>query len=220
MSNQDSGNPAAKPPKGKTAARRKARSLAVQALYSWQIAGQPLHEIEAQFRTDNDFSEVDGAYFHEILHGVPRQKSELDSTFEPCLDRPLAEIDPVELAILRLSTYELRNRIDVPYKVVINEGIELAKTFGATDGHKFVNGVLDKLAPRLRAARRPPRWPNRCWRATGRRPRNSVWASPCAARPALPWTSPTGCSPTAGISPALPASPCWSNASACRQAPR
>lgn len=138
MSNQDSGNPAAKPPKGKTAARRKARSLAVQALYSWQIAGQPLHEIEAQFRTDNDFSEVDGAYFHEILHGVPRQKSELDSTFEPCLDRPLAEIDPVELAILRLST--------------INEGIELAKTFGATDGHKFVNGVLDKLAPRLRAA--------------------------------------------------------------------
>lgn len=92
MSNQDSGNPAAKPPKGKTAARRKARSLAVQALYSWQIAGQPLHEIEAQFRTDNDFSEVDGAYFHEILHGVPRQKSELDSTFEPCLDRPLAEI--------------------------------------------------------------------------------------------------------------------------------
>ncbi|EOQ77469.1 transcription antitermination protein NusB [Pseudomonas aeruginosa VRFPA02] len=152
MSNQDSGNPAAKPPKGKTAARRKARSLAVQALYSWQIAGQPLHEIEAQFRTDNDFSEVDGAYFHEILHGVPRQKSELDSTFEPCLERPLAEIDPVELAILRLSTYELRNRIDVPYKVVINEGIELAKTFGATDGHKFVNGVLDKLAPRLRAA--------------------------------------------------------------------
>ncbi len=136
MSNQDSGNPAAKPPKGKTAARRKARSLAVQALYSWQIAGQ----------------QVDGAYFHEILHGVPRQKSELDSTFEPCLDRPLAEIDPVELAILRLSTYELRNRIDVPYKVVINEGIELAKTFGATDGHKFVNGVLDKLAPRLRAA--------------------------------------------------------------------
>ncbi len=152
MSNQDSGNPAAKPPKGKTAARRKARSLAVQALYSWQIAGQPLHEIEAQFRTDNDFSEVDGAYFHEILHGVPRQKSELDSTFEPCLDRPLAEIDPVELAILRLSTYELRNRIDVPYKVVINEGIELAKTFGATAGHKFVIGVLDKLAPRLRAA--------------------------------------------------------------------
>ncbi|MBO3275256.1 transcription antitermination factor NusB [Pseudomonas schmalbachii] len=153
MSNNDSGTPAPKSAKpNKIAMRRKARSLAVQALYSWQMAGQPLNEIEAQFRTDNDFSEVDGAYFHEILHGVPRLKSELDQEFTPCLDRPLEEIDPVELAILRLSTYELRNRADVPYKVVINEGIELAKIFGATDGHKFVNGVLDKLAPRLRAA--------------------------------------------------------------------
>ncbi|MGC3194736.1 transcription antitermination factor NusB, partial [Pseudomonas aeruginosa] len=80
-----------------------------------------------QFRTDNDFSEVDVAYIHEILHGVPRQKSELESTFEPCLDRPLAEFDPVELAFLPLSTYELRNRFDVAYKVVINVGIELAK---------------------------------------------------------------------------------------------
>ena len=83
---------------------------------------------------------------------MPRLKTDLDEEFTPCLDRALEEIDPVELAILRLSTYELRNRLDVPYKVVINEGIELAKTFGATDGHKFVNGVLDKLAPRLRAA--------------------------------------------------------------------
>ncbi|MCP8464111.1 transcription antitermination factor NusB [Pseudomonas sp. ZM23] len=132
--------------------RRKARSLAVQALYSWQMAGQSLNEIEATFRTDNDFSDVDGAYFHEILHGVPRLKGDLDKEFTPCLDRALEEVDPVELAILRLATYELRNRLDVPYKVVINEGIELAKTFGATDGHKFVNGVLDKLAPRLRAA--------------------------------------------------------------------
>jgi N utilization substance protein B len=115
------------------------------------MAGQQLNEIEAQFRVDNDFSTVDGAYFHEILHGVPRQKSEIDGAFEPLLDRPIAEIDPVELSILRLSTYELKNRLDVPYRVVINEGIELAKVFGATDGHKFVNGVLDKLAPRLRA---------------------------------------------------------------------
>ncbi len=143
----------AKPAKpSKIAMRQKARSLALQALYSWQMAGQPLNEIEAQFRVDNDFSDVDGAYFHEILHGVPRLKGELDEAFGPCLDRPLAELDPVELAILRLSTYELRNRIDVPYRVVINEGIELAKVYGATDGHKFVNGVLDKLAPRLRSA--------------------------------------------------------------------
>jgi len=153
VSTQDGNNAPAKPAKpNKIAMRRKARSLAVQALYSWQMAGQPLNEIEATFRTDNDFSDVDGAYFHEILHGVPRLKTDLDEAFTPCLDRALEEIDPVELAILRLATYELRNRLDVPYKVVINEGIELAKTFGATDGHKFVNGVLDKLAPRLRAA--------------------------------------------------------------------
>ncbi|TRX73131.1 transcription antitermination factor NusB [Pseudomonas mangiferae] len=143
--------PAAKP-KGKTAARRAARSLAMQALYQWQLAGHSLNEIEAQFRVDNDFSAVDGAYFREILHGVATQKTELDAELTPCLDRPLDELDPVELAILRLSTFELRNRLDVPYRVAINEGIELAKVFGATDGHKFVNGVLDKLAPRLRAA--------------------------------------------------------------------
>ncbi|WP_375741272.1 transcription antitermination factor NusB [Pseudomonas boanensis] len=150
MSNADGSAP--KAPKGKIAARRQARSLAMQALYSWHIAGQALNEIEAQFRVDNDFSTVDGAYFHEILHGVPRLKTEIDAAFLPCLDRAIEEVDPVELAILRLSTYELMNRVDVPYRVVINEGIELAKVFGATDGHKFVNGVLDKLAPRLRAA--------------------------------------------------------------------
>ena len=140
-----------KAPSSKTLARRQARTLAMQALYSWHMAGQQLNEIEAQFRVDNDFTAVDGAYFHEILHGVPRQKTEIDGAFESLLDRPLDEIDPVELSILRLSTYELKNRIDIPYRVVINEGIELAKVFGATDGHKFVNGVLDKLAPRLRA---------------------------------------------------------------------
>ncbi|MCJ8170212.1 transcription antitermination factor NusB [Atopomonas sediminilitoris] len=138
--------------KSPIAKRRKARSLAVQALYSWHMAGQSVTEIEAQFRTDNDFSDVDGAYFHELLTGVARLKSDIDECFEPFLDRAMAEVDPVELAVLRLSTYELRNRVDVPYKVVINEGIELAKVYGATDGHKFVNGILDRLAPRLRSA--------------------------------------------------------------------
>ena len=137
MSNTDNGAPAKPAKPNKIAMRRKARSLAVQALYSWHMAGQSLNEIEASFRTENDFSDVDGAYFHEILHGVPRLKSELDEAFTPCLDRALDEVDPVELAILRLATYELRVRLDVPYKVVINEGIELAKTFGATDGHKI-----------------------------------------------------------------------------------
>lgn len=139
-------------PTGKLAARRQARTLGMQALYQWAMAGQSLNEIEAQFHVDNDFSKVDGAYFREILYGVATNRDEIDGQFEPLLDRPLSDLDPVELAILRLSTWELLKRLDVPYRVVINEGIELAKVFGATDGHKFVNGVLDKLAPRLRAA--------------------------------------------------------------------
>ena len=152
MSEQKSSASAPRKPNPKIAMRRQARSLAVQGLYSWHMAGQALNEIEALLRSENDFSTVDEAYFHEILHGVPRLKTELDEAFTPYLDRTLEEVDPVELAILRLSAYELRNRVDVPYRVVINEGIELAKVFGATDGHKFVNGVLDKLAPQLRGA--------------------------------------------------------------------
>jgi N utilization substance protein B len=145
--------PAGKPAKpNKIAMRQKARSLALQALYSWQMAGQSLNEIEAQFRTDNDFSDVDGAYFQELLHGVPRLKTELDEAFLPCLDRPLDEVDPVELAILRLSAYELRNRVDVPYRVVINEAIETTKRFGSEHGHTYVNGVLDHAAAAWRAA--------------------------------------------------------------------
>jgi N utilization substance protein B len=101
---------------------------------------------------DNDFTDVDGAYFREILHGVPAIKGEIDKALVPCMTIALEELDPVELAVLRLSTWELIKRVDVPYRVVINEGVELAKVFGATDGHKFVNGVLDKLAPALREA--------------------------------------------------------------------
>ncbi len=150
--NRDDDGHAPKPAKGKIATRRAARSLAMQALYQWHMAGQSLNEIEAQFRVDNDFNHVDGAYFHELLTGVARHKPEIDGAIKPHLDRPLDELDPVELAVLRLSTYEMMQRIDVPYRVVINEGIELAKVYGATDGHKFVNGVLDKLAPDLRGA--------------------------------------------------------------------
>lgn len=134
----------------KSEKRRAARQLATQALYQLHMAKQSLNEIEAQFRVDNDFSEVDGAYFREILHGVPSKKDQIDAALAPCLDLTIEELDPVELAVLRLSTWELLERIDVPYRVVINEGIELAKVYGSTDGHKFVNGVLDKLAPRLR----------------------------------------------------------------------
>ncbi|AMA44526.1 transcription antitermination factor NusB [Pseudomonas alabamensis] len=136
----------------KSLKRREARKLATQALYQWHMAKHSLNEIEAQFRVDNDFTDIDGAYFREILHGVPAIKSEIDSALMPCLNLTLDELDPVELAVLRLSTWELIKRVDVPYRVVINEGVELAKVFGATDGHKFVNGVLDKLAPTLREA--------------------------------------------------------------------
>lgn len=138
-------------PKVSPAMRRKARSFAVQALYQWHMAGADLATIEAEFRTDNDMSKVDMSYFHELLHGVPREKSNLDAKITPLLDRRLDEMTPVELAIVRLSAYEMVHRIDVPYKVVINEGVELAKTFGATEAHKFINGVLDKLAQRERS---------------------------------------------------------------------
>lgn len=136
--------------KASPAMRRKARRFAVQALYQWQLAGANLAQIEAEFRVDNDMSKVDLEYFHDILHGVPKEKAELDEKFLPFLDRRLDELTPVELAILRLSTYEMVHRIDVPYKVVINEAVELSKTFGANDAHKYVNGVLDKLAQRER----------------------------------------------------------------------
>ncbi|SRR5690554_1536252 len=136
--------------KATPAARRKARHYAVQALYQWQMAGADLISIETEFRTDNDMSKVDLEYFNDVLHGIPREKSNIDEKVTPLLDRRLDEMTPVELAIVRLGAYEMIYRVDVPYKVVINEAIELTKKFGATDGHKFINGVLDKLAQRER----------------------------------------------------------------------
>lgn len=138
--------------KASPAARRKARRFSMQALYQWQMAGADLAKIEAEFRTDNDMSKVDLEYFHDILHGVPKELAALDEIIEPHLDRETEELTPVEQSILRLATYELSHRIDVPYKVVINEAVELAKEFGATDGHKYVNGVVDKLAQQIRIA--------------------------------------------------------------------
>lgn len=137
--------------KASPAARRKARSFALQAIYQWHMAGADLAQIEAEFRVDNDMSKVDLEYFHDVLHGVPRELSTLDKIIAPQLDRNADELTPVELSILRLATYEMEHRIDVPYKVVINEAVELAKSFGATDGHKYVNGVVDKIAQQVRA---------------------------------------------------------------------
>ncbi len=143
-------NPA---PKGATAAtRRMARHYAMQALYQWQMAGSSLNAIEAEFRTDNDMKNVDVDYFHDLLHGVPKHLSELEALFAPhMVDRALSELDPVTQALLRMACYELQHRIDVPYKVVINEAVSLAKKFGAEDAHKFINGVLDKVSAQVRA---------------------------------------------------------------------
>lgn len=147
MNPVDSGSEPAAPKAGE---RRRARVLALQALYQREISPSPITDIEAEFIVDNDMSKVDSAFFRDVLRGVDRHQQALDRHFEPFLDRPLAEVDPIERSILRLSTYELAHRIDVPYRVVINESIELAKRFGGTEGHKYVNSVLDKLARRLR----------------------------------------------------------------------
>lgn len=132
-------------------ARHKARRLATQALYTWQMSGQDIADIEQQYRMQHDMSKVDQDYFHELLHQVPAHVEELDNHIKPLLDRDLSKVDPVERAILRLGVYELEHRLDVPYKVVINEGVELAKTFGAEEGHKYVNSILDGVAQKLRA---------------------------------------------------------------------
>jgi N utilization substance protein B len=143
---------APKPHSTLAAERRKARHYGMQALYQWTMAGAALSDIEAEFRTDYDFSHVDLEYFQALLHGVPAQVDELEAAFEPLLDRKLSELDPIERTLLRMGTFELRERLDVPYKVVINEAVALAKKFGATDSHKYINGVLDKAARELREA--------------------------------------------------------------------
>ncbi len=136
--------------KPKIAHRKKARSLLVQALYQWQISDYPVNDIEAQYRTDN-VGKIDWDYFHELFVGIVSTVEDLDAIFTPFLDREISQINPIELAILRLGAFELAQRIDIPYRVVINECIELAKKYGATDSHKYVNGVVDKMARKIRS---------------------------------------------------------------------
>ncbi len=139
-------------PNALAAQRRKARHFGLQALYQWTLSGSSAREIEAEFRVDNDFQHTDGEYFSAVLKGVVGDVEALEALFEPFLDRRLDELDPIERNLLRLGTFELRDRIDVPYKVVINEAVSLAKKFGATDSHRYINGVLDKIAKELRTA--------------------------------------------------------------------
>jgi transcription antitermination protein NusB len=128
-----------------------ARSSAAQALYQWQVGGQELTEIERQFQEERDLGRADVAYFKELLHGIPARVAEIDAALAAFTDRAVADIDPVERAILRLGCYELLFRPDIPCRVAINESINLAKRFGAVDSHKYVNGILDKVARQRRS---------------------------------------------------------------------
>lgn len=131
--------------------RHKAREAAVQALYQWQLTEQAPGDIEDHFILDHEMSEVDLEYFDQLVRGIPLHLHELDDHLAPFLDRDIDDVDPVERAILRVGVYEFEFHPEIPYKVVLNEGVELAKTFGAEHGHKYVNAVLDKVAAKLRA---------------------------------------------------------------------
>lgn len=132
-------------------ARTNARKAAVQALYQWQMAGQSLSEIERQFLEEERLKDAQKSYFVELFYGVPKNLNEIDQALSEFVDRPVDTIDPVERAILRIGVYELLYRLNMPYKVVLNEGINLAKDFGADGSHKYVNGILDKVAQQIRA---------------------------------------------------------------------
>ena len=135
-----------------TSDRSRARRYAVQALYEWQVSGNAPKAIEEQFLIEHQTRKFDRPYFHELIIGITEQVEELDAEISRLSDRPFKEVDLVEKGILRLGCFELKNRIDIPYRVVINEAIELTKTFGAEEAHRFVNGTMDKLAGNLRQA--------------------------------------------------------------------
>ena len=131
--------------------RRKARRYAVQGLYQWQLTDNEPNDVYELILADVNLNKTDIAYLEELIVQVPRHIEEIDNSLIPKLSRKLSEVDPVERAILRIAAYELLKRIEIPYRVVINEAVEQAKTFGAEDGHKFVNGVLDKVSAVVRS---------------------------------------------------------------------
>jgi N utilization substance protein B len=142
------------PPKN---ARRRSRELAVQGLYQWLLSGEDAGAIEAHIAVTNPgFEKADQAHFKNLLHGTIEAAADLDALIAPHLDRRTVELSPVEHAVLLMGTFELSRTLEVPYRVVINEAVELAKTFGGTDGYKYVNGVLDRVAARLRSTEARP----------------------------------------------------------------
>ena len=132
--------------------RARARRFAMQALYQWDLSGTDLPLIRRQFLEAEDFSRADQKYFIELLSELPKQVDVIDDNISAYIDRPIVQLDPVERAVLRLAVYELLYRPDIPYRVTINEAVQLTKKFGAVQGHAYVNGVLDKAAHKLRAA--------------------------------------------------------------------
>ena len=141
-------------------ARSRARRRALQAVYAWQLSDTPISKVIDQFRNEQDMEVADLAYFEDLVQGVGRHLEDLDAALSAFLDREIAQVDPIERAVLRIAAYELRHRPDVPYRVVINEAIETTKRFGSEHGHTYVNGVLDHAAAAWRsaeaqAARRP-----------------------------------------------------------------
>ncbi|MGH8415219.1 MAG: transcription antitermination factor NusB [Gammaproteobacteria bacterium] len=136
-------------------ARARARRLTLQGLYQWQMSGAPASDIIAQLYASQNIKDTDTAYFEELLRRSIADGKELDAVFSQYLDRPVAQLDPVERGILLLSTCELKTRPDVPYRVVLNEAVELARKFGAEESHKYINAVLDKVAAELRKVEVP-----------------------------------------------------------------
>jgi len=130
--------------------RRRAREYALQGLYQWLVAGGSPREIALQLAADPGFERADEAYFRVLLDGVVSHRDPLETLIGTAVDRKIETLSPIERAILMLGAYELQHRVEVPYRVVMNEAIELAKAYGGTDGHKYVNGVLDRLGPELR----------------------------------------------------------------------
>jgi len=141
--------PAAKPAKPKSA-RRRSREIALQGLYEWLVSGTDAGVIDAHMREQEGFDKADRAHFDALLHGCIREATAIDAVLTRHVDRKTTLLSPVEHGVLMIGVYELQHCIEIPYKVAINEAVELAKSFGGTDGHKYVNGVLDKAAFDLR----------------------------------------------------------------------
>lgn len=134
------------------AARSRARRRAVQAIYAWQVGGNRMISVIEQFRHEQDMEIADLEYFEDLLRGIEKHVADLDTGLKAHLDREVVQLDQIERAVLRLAAYELRHRPDVPYRVVINEAVEVTKRFGSDQGHTYVNGVLDRLAAEWRSA--------------------------------------------------------------------